>query len=134
MKKIIVKDLVNPVRIENYLHKRFPDFSRALIFKLLRLKKIKVNKVRCKIATTIQNDDVIQIYHDLIFSSKQNKNGKKAMPFLQTKGQLNVVYEDQNIVVIDKPVNLICQPGNDESVQTLQNLFLKYLYSKNELH
>lgn len=133
MKKIIVKDLVSPVRIENYLHKRFPDFSRALIFKLLRLKKIKVNKVRCKIATTIQNDDVIEIYHDLIFSFKQNKNGKKAMPFLQTKGQLNVVYEDQNIVVIDKPVNLICQPGNDESVQTLQNLFLKHLYIKNEL-
>ncbi|WP_027119711.1 RluA family pseudouridine synthase [[Mycoplasma] testudinis] len=132
-KKIVVNACEGIQRIENYLLKKFPDFSRPFIFKLIRLKKVKINGVRTKIGNTVQANDQIEIFHHLNFPSKQERVLQKELPFLKAKGALNIVYEDENITILDKPVNLLCQPSEDEAIQTLQNLFLKYLYSKNEL-
>ncbi len=52
--------------------------------------------------------------------------------FLRAKGEINAVFEDENIIIINKPVGVIVHEDKSEFVDTLINRTKKYLYDKGE--
>lgn len=129
LQKLIVGNLEGIQRIENYLLKMFPNLSRSYIFKALRSKKVKVNNVKAKIGSYVQPGDQIQVW---IYNSK-NELKKDNYNFLNAKGDLSVVYEDDQIILIDKPIGISSQQTDSNNFQNLQSLLLKYLYEKNSI-
>ena len=92
MKKLIVPNKYNNKKLDNFIFNEFPNLSYNLFYKTLRKKEIKVNGKRInKNITIFKNDEI------LIFISDK---------LLESKIPINKVYEDKNILLINKPVGI----------------------------
>ena len=97
-----------------------------LLYKYLRLKRIKVNGKKSEIRYRLQEGDVVELYiNDEFFS-------EEAPGFLAARPDVRPVYEDENILLADKPQGLIVHEDEGESVDTLINRVKRYLYDKGE--
>lgn len=127
LKKIVVREDEGIQRIEKYLMKVLTNVPRNQIFKLLRLKEVKVNNARVNAGSQVQAGDVIHVWlpNDLYLKTK--KQNKSKMNFSDSKGKLDIVFEDENIVIIEKPLGISCQRNHREKT-SIQDLLLKHLY------
>ena len=92
MRKIIVDNKFNNKKIQAFLQFNFNGLSSSMFFKTLRKKDIKVNGKRTTENITVFENDVIEIYLD--------------DKFLFKTFELDIVYEDDNIIVINKPQDI----------------------------
>lgn len=127
MREFIIQANDADQRLDKYLSKSFKKLPTSLMYKYIRNKKIKVNKARCEISTKLQVGDSIQMYIAEDFFEESI-----SLDFLQCKGMIEVVYEDENLLIVNKPTNLLVHSDIHESIETLSNQILKYLYKKKE--
>ena len=93
-----------------------------MMYKAIRNKKIKVNRKRADFAQILQPDDVILLFlPDDVLVQKEKK--------VLFNSNLDVVYEDDNIVVADKPAGLLSQSAK-EGQDCLVERLRAYLYRK----
>ena len=77
-----------------------------MLYKAIRKKDIKVNGKRCEISTRLQEGDVLTMYlKDEFFAQ-----APKEYDFLKAPLKLNIIYEDENIMILDKKPGLIVHP------------------------
>lgn len=114
-------------RIDNFIKKAFPKLSLPLIYKYLRTKRIKVNNKKVSNNYQLKPNDIIDLYINDEFLSKDTKND-----FLLTNKSIDVVYEDKNILLVNKPVGLVVHEDETNNVDTLINRIKNYLVKKNE--
>lgn len=116
-------------RLDRFLKKYLKNASLSYIYKLIR-KDIKVNGRRCKEDTILQTGDEILLYmaEDELneLSVNNRKNRAKALK------QFQVVYEDENILVADKPFGLLTHGDRNEKKNHLANQVIDYLIEKGE--
>ncbi|MEI3147616.1 MAG: hypothetical protein V8T10_06620 [Merdibacter sp.] len=94
----------------------------------MRSKKIKVNRKRCEIAQRLQEGDHVLLFIDPRFLQDE----KKEHDFLQAPASLDVVYEDEHILVIDKPQGLRSQRDEQGPQDCAVSRILHYLYVRGE--
>lgn len=98
------------------------------MYKYIRKKSIKCNGKRIEISQKLCEGDVIQMYiNDEFFT-----NAEDSKSFLAAPAKLNVIYEDENILLADKPVGLVVHEDESGTPDTLINRLLHYLYEKGE--
>ena len=115
-------------RVDKFLTKAVPNLPKNLLYKYIRLKRIKLNGKRCEISTRLNKGDIMQLYiNDEFFESNNNKP-----PFLSAPANLNIVYEDENILLVDKKCGLVVHEDESGTNDTLINRILHYLYDKGE--
>lgn len=115
-------------RLDRFMQKVCPTLPDALLFKYIRLKRIKVNGARAKGDTRLKAGDVVSAYiNDEFFAPVKPK-----YDFLSAGAALNIVYEDENILIADKPQGLLCHPDGKEFRDTLISRITRYLYEKGE--
>ena len=114
-------------RLDKFLGKRFKTMPQSLMYKYIRLKKIKLNGARAYQDTVLHTGDVLTLYIPQEFTSE-----KKELGFGYIKPSLDIVYEDENILIVNKPEGMVCHPDSDESVNTVINHIKSYLYDKKE--
>ena len=102
MRKVTVDSKFDGKNLNSFLSFCFPNLKQNMFFKALRQKDIKVNGVRIKENITINNGDIIEI-----FISDEFLLGKSIY--------LKVVYEDENILVIDKPSGISVTEESDSN-------------------
>lgn len=97
MKKLIVDQKYNEKKLNKFLLDNIPNFSYSLFCNMLRKKDIKINGRRVnKDVPVFYGDEVLVYISDELLHSKINCN----------LVNLDIVYEDNNIVVINKPINV----------------------------
>jgi 23S rRNA pseudouridine955/2504/2580 synthase len=115
-------------RIDNFIRKAYPKLSLGLIYRYLRIKRIKVNDRRIKPDYRLQHNDKLSIYiNDDLLSKK-----KTYTDFLLAPNKLDIVYEDKNILLVNKPVGLVVHNDEKNKIDTLINRIQHYLYEKKE--
>ncbi len=113
-------------RLDKYLTKSFPNLPQSMMYKYIRTKRIKINKKRGEISTRLQENDVIDLYiNDEFLEQKPEK-----YDFLSASKNLDIVYEDENIILLNKKQGLLCHPDDREYVDTLISRVKRYLYEK----
>ena len=126
MKEFIINQNDAGQRLDKFLSKAVKLLPKNLMYKYLRLKRIKVNGKRSEISYRLQEGDRVSLYiNDEFFVSDKPL-------FLSTKPDIKVVYEDENILLADKPQGLIVHEDEGEDVDTLINRVQHYLYLKGE--
>ena len=129
MKEFVINSNDSGQRVDKFLTKSVPLLPKNLMYKYIRLKRIKLNGKRCEISTRLNQGDVMQLYiNDEFFDN--NKNNSKA--FLKAPTSLNIIYEDDNIMLLDKPCGLVVHEDESGGADTLINRVLHYLYDKEE--
>ena len=115
-------------RLDRYLGRTFPSLPRSLMYKEIRKKNIKVNKKRCTPEQLLAAGDLVTLYlpEDVLAEKTVYYD------FLSASKVLDVVYEDQNLLILNKPQGLLCHPNGQEYVDTLIARIKRYLYESGQ--
>jgi len=104
-----------------------PNIPESLLHRYLREKRIKVNGKRVPLNTRVEVGDLVELYIKDEFFEKDSKDAfKKLIP------NLNIVFEDENVLLVDKVPGLIVHSDEKNENDTLINRVLSYLYNKGE--
>ncbi|MBQ8183402.1 MAG: RluA family pseudouridine synthase [Clostridia bacterium] len=128
MKEYVINKNDSGQRLDKYITKSFPLIPPSLMYKYIRNKRIKVNGKRCEISYRLNENDVVSLYiNDEFFEPTKPK-----YDFMGAGKNLNIVYEDENIILIDKPSGLLSHPDEDNYTDTAITRVKRYLYEKGE--
>ena len=117
-------------RLDRFLGKAVPLLPASLAQKYIRIKRIKLNGGRAERDTRLKAGDVLQLYiNDEFFDKPREDNA-----FLTVATpKLNIVYEDEHILLVDKRPGLAVHPHDGaEYGRTLIDHIQAYLYQKRE--
>ena len=116
-------------RIDRFVSKSLPLLPQPLLQKYIRIKRIKCNGARCARDQRLQEGDVLQLYINDEFFEKPREDNLFLTLF---KPSLDIVYEDENIMLLNKRPGLVVHADETEKVNTLINHIQAYLYQKRE--
>ena len=116
-------------RLDRWLAKTLPLLPAPLAQKYIRLKRVKVNGKGSQRDVRLQLGDILQLYiNDEFFEQPREENA-----FLSVfKPHLDIVYEDENLMLLNKRPGLLCHADEHEKVNTLITHIQAYLYQKKE--
>jgi 23S rRNA pseudouridine955/2504/2580 synthase len=127
MKKYIAGPNDANQRLDKFIQKTVKGLPPALLYKYVRLKRIKVNGKRAAADYRLAQGDVLELYiGDEFFCESAKKS------FLSAPARISVVYEDENIILVDKKPGLVVHEDDRGSADTLIKRVLRYLYEKGE--
>ena len=116
-------------RLDRFVAKSLPLLPSALLQKYIRLKRIKVNQARAERDYRLKEGDVLQLYiNDEFFDKPREEN----MFLTLFRPVLDIVYEDENLMLLNKRPGLVVHADETEKVNTLINHIQAYLYQKRE--
>jgi len=124
LREIIVGENEEKQRLDRFLLKYLNNSSRTNIYKLLRKKAIKINGRKMKENYFLQKDDIIQIFLSDESFDKLIKDDKQE--FIKNVN-LDIVYEDDEILIVNKPKGLLTHPDKNEYKKTLSTRVQSYL-------
>ena len=121
MKEIKV---LNPAaRLDKFLTENL-DESRSTITKMINEGFILVNDKKAKASQSLKENDVIKI----------SDGFKLTTDIKPVKMDLDIVFEDENVILINKPTNLTVHPGSGNSDNTLVNGLMYYTKNLSDLN
>lgn len=127
MRELIVNENDANQRVDKFLGKALNNLPKNLMYKYLRNKKIKVNHKRCEISQRLQVGDIVTCYiSEEFFIDNINEVFKQAI------NDLKIVYEDNDIVIVDKPVGLLSQSDKLNDPDNVVDKLKKYLFFQGE--
>ena len=115
-------------RLDKFLSKKFKNMPKALMYKYIRTKYIKLNGKKCDISAKLQAGDILTMYiKDEFFEPVQDD-----YDFLKAPVKLDIIYEDKNILLLNKKPGLIVHPDENYHFDSLIARVQHYLYDKGE--
>lgn len=131
MREIIINKNDADQRLDKFLSKRFKNMPKSLMYKYIRTKYIKVNNKKCEISTMLKEGDVLKLFIKDEFFDDDREN-EESYEFLKAPLKLDIIYEDENILIINKKPGLIVHPDKSYHFDSLIARVLHYLYEKGE--
>ncbi|MBQ1679177.1 MAG: RluA family pseudouridine synthase [Oscillospiraceae bacterium] len=130
MKEITITKNDAGQRLDRFLAKAVPLLPASLAQKYIRLKRIKLDGKRAERDTRLCEGNVLQLYiNDEFFDEPKPENAYLTV----TAPKLNVVYEDENLLLVDKRPGLAVHPHDGaEYGKTLIDHIQAYLYARGE--
>lgn len=114
MEKIIVNEGQSGMRLDAYVALNIEDMSRMAVKRLIEEENIKVNGIVSKVSYKVQVGDIIEI----------DKPEAKKLDLKAQDIPVEVVYEDSDIIVVNKPKGLVVHPANGNWDGTLVNAIM----------
>lgn len=115
-------------RLDKFLTKAVKALPKSLLYKFIRTKKIKVNRKRADIGYMLCEGDSVELFISDEFFSEDAAD----TAFTRLTPHLDIVYEDENILLVDKQPGIIVHSDDDEEINTLISHIKAYLYRKGE--
>ena len=120
--KLIVKEINKNMRVDVFINKKEKDLSRTRIKKLILDHKLKLNnKILIDPSKKISTNDILE----LIISEPKKASLK---PY---KYKLDIIFEDEDLIVLNKPSGIVIHPGAGNFDNTIVNALI--YYNKNSL-
>ena len=115
-------------RLDKFLTKTYPNLPQSLLYKAIRKKDIRRNGKRCDKADRLEEGDELYLF----LPEDTLQVAPPTYEFMHASRQLDVVYEDENILLLNKKVGLLVHPDDREYADTLLFRVQRYLYEKGE--
>ncbi len=128
MKSITISSKDSGQRLDRFLSKTFDRLPKSLMFKEIRKKNIKINRKRCSAEQILGEGDILDLYlNDDVLHVKE-----KHYDFLKASTDLDIIYEDENLILLNKKVGILCHPDGKDYIDNLVARLKRYLYEKGE--
>lgn len=113
MKELVVNSKFNNKSLNSFLMNEFPCLTQNTFYKALRKKDIRVNDIRVNDNVSIHTGDIIKVYilDEFLFGNNQ---------------KLDIVYEDDNILILNKPKGI--EVTGENSLEEVANKLYKSIY------
>lgn len=117
-------------RLDKFLQKRLPKLPMKMMYMYIRKKCVKINGKKCAPADKLREGDVLTFYiRDEFFEDEPRE---KTYEFMKAPASLDIVYEDDNLLLIDKKPGLIVHQDSSYHFDSLVARVQHYLYKKGE--
>ena len=129
MKELTIRKNDADQRLDRFVAKAVPLLPDSLLQKYIRIKRIKVNGKGAKRDDRVNEGDVLQLYiNDEFFETPSEENAylKVGAP------KIEIVYEDENVLLVDKKPGVLCHSDGTWSYDTLIANIQAYLYARGE--
>lgn len=130
MTEIIIMKNDAGQRADRFLAKAYPNLTPPLVCKLMRKKRIKLNGAKTEPNVKLKEGDVFRFYLSGELLSREA--AKRVNDFRNVPSDVDLIYEDENILLANKPVGMPVHEDNDNTADTLINRVLCYLWKKGE--
>jgi len=114
------------LRLDKYLVSQMPDYSRSRIQSWIRSSNVLVNGLNRKTGYTLELNDIINVEPQEIVELNSN--------LIPEKMDLDIIFEDEEIVIINKPAGLVVHPGTGNTTGTLVNGLVDHFNSLSDLN
>ncbi len=129
MREITVKKNDAGQRLDKFLTKAVKGLPQSMMYKLIRTKKIKVNRKRAEQSYMLREGDTVQLFiREEFFESPEKDEGALG----RIKHKLNILYEDENIILLNKRPGVLVHEDTEAAENTLLMHMKAYLYQKGE--
>ena len=119
--EFLIKKKNSGERLDVFLSKEIKDLTRSYVKKLIEKKKVTLNKItKTSPSTKIRAEDKIVV----------NINIEESLKIIPNKIELDIMYEDKDLLIINKPKGMVVHPGAGNYKNTLVNALL-YRYKNN---
>jgi len=119
--KFLIKEEDSGTRLDIILTKLIPDLTRSNLKKIIELKQVKINNlVENSPSKKLKINDKLEI----------NLIPLEEIKILPTKIKLDIVFEDKDILIVNKPAGMVVHPGAGNYKDTLVNALI-YKYKNN---
>ena len=113
-------------RLDKFLTKTYRNLPMPLLYKAIRKKDIRRNGKRCDIADRLVEGDVLTLF----LPDDTLEVAAPTYEFLRASRQLDIVYEDEHLLLLNKKAGLLVHPDEHEFGDTLIARVQRYLYEK----
>lgn len=127
MKEIKITHNEEGQRLDRFLKKYLNKANQSFIYKMIRKKNIKLNDAKAEPETVLKKDDIVQLY----LSDETIDKFREKKSLRQTNIHFDTVYEDDNILIVNKPIGLSTQP-DQTGMRNLVDEIKIYLDAKEE--
>lgn len=133
MKQITVTNDMASQRLDKYLQRLLPSCPKSLIYKQLRKKNITLNSSKATGNEIIKAGDVISVFfsdetYEKFAAGEAVNTSVFERAYKEIKG-IEAVYEDDKIVVFNKPANVLSQSADNKAL-SLNEYLVGYLLAK----
>ncbi len=140
IRKLYVNKNNSGQRLDKFLTKTLVNIPKNLLYKYFRLKSFKVNGVKAAPETELFEGDEITLYISDEFIPDSEVSARNSVKYSEAKYDLRIseiVYEDENIIIVDKPQGETVHSGDSEESGKYQGTYLidrviGYLFKKGE--
>ena len=115
-------------RLDKFLTKTYRNLPMSLLYKAIRKKDIRLNGKRCEAAARLNEGDEIYLF----LPDDALEIAPPTYEFMHASKQLDIVYEDEHVLLLNKKAGLLVHPDNHEFADTLIFRVQRYLYEKGE--
>ena len=128
MQTLTVKENDAGQRLDKFISKSFKSLPLAFMYKSIRKKYIKVNGKKSKPEYKLKLNDILSLYikDDLL------EKVPSVYDFTKTPAKINIVYEDENLLIVNKKPGLIVHPDKETHFDSLIARIKHYLFLKKE--
>lgn len=115
-------------RLDKFISKALPELPKSMMYRLIRKKDIKINGKRCDASYILAENDKLTLYikDEFLSSDKPQKH----IPIHQQYARPEIIFEDANILIVNKPIGLAVHCDNEKSEDTLINRVISYLINE----
>ncbi|MDD3207437.1 MAG: RluA family pseudouridine synthase [Bacilli bacterium] len=128
MQEIVIKGQEANQRVDKYVRKYLNNAPLNFIYRLFRKKDVKINGHWVDINYVLKENDTLRLY----VTDQQIAELSKPKEMPNTKVVESVVFEDDNILIVNKSKGILVHGDENEKVHTLSNQVLNYLMQKEE--
>ncbi len=141
MKEILIGENQKDKRLDGFLKSYLPNASTGFLYKMLRKKNITLNGKKAQGTEKLKVGDKINIFFsdetfDKFKGAVNNANDSffndKEIEKIKKLGAIDVIYEDKNIVLVDKPVGVLTQKADNSDV-SLNEWLIYYLLENGQV-
>lgn len=113
-------------RLDKFILKLMPNIPKSMLYKSLRKNCVRINGRHAKDGNIVLNagDRVALYFKDEFYGDGTD--------FRYIKPRLDIIYEDDNIIVINKPVGMLCHNDENGRGESLVDMVISYLYDTGE--
>ncbi|HOW60544.1 MAG TPA: RluA family pseudouridine synthase [Candidatus Moranbacteria bacterium] len=127
MQNIVVKKKFADIRLDKFLSKEFFSHTRGEIIKKIKEEKISVNGKKTKPSYILKENDIVGLKN---FS----KEGADKKLIKNSKIPLEIIFENSDIVVINKQAGIQVHPSHNEKINTIANALLAHFPEIAKVH
>ncbi len=129
MRELVVKKNDANQRLDKFLLKKFKTMPKKMAYMYIRKKCVKVNGKKATPEVMLKENDLLTFYiKDEFFDNIQEENYE----FLKAPKTLKIIYEDENIILLDKKPGVIVHQDKSYHFDCLLLRLQHYLYDNGE--
>ena len=115
-------------RLDKFLTKTYRNLPMSLLYKAIRKKDIRLNGKRCEANSRLQEGDSVYLF----LPDDALEIAPPTYEFMHASRALDIVYEDEHVMLLNKKAGLLVHPDDKEFADTLIFRVQRYLYEKGE--